>query len=232
MEFLHESGSPVDHAVQSFLSRVYGWMSVGLALTAGTAYYVASSPEILKTIFSNQGIVIGLFVAQIAVVMGLVFMINRLSYPTALLLFLGYSVLSGVTLSTIFIVYTHTSIFSTFLVTAGMFGGMSLYGYTTRTDLSAMGSFLLMALWGLILSLFVNMFLKSPGFSYLISGAGVIIFTLLTAYDVQKLKRMAQKMSAQGQSMNKMVVLGALTLYLDFINLFFYLLRFMGQRRD
>ncbi len=232
MEFRHEAGMGTSRFVQDFLYRVYGWMSAGLALTAGTAYWVSVTPAAIKAIYSSQWIVLGLIIAQFAAVIGLSAGIRRMSYSTAAMIFLGYSILSGLTFSSIFLMYTQTSIFSTFLVTAGMFGGMSLYGYVTKTDLSGMGNILLMALFGLILSMFVNMWFKSPQFSYLISGAGVLIFTLLTAYDVQKLKRIAQQMSSQGQAMGQIVIFGALTLYLDFINLFLFLLRFMGQRRS
>ena len=232
MEFMYETGTDVGRMVQSFLQRVYGWMSVGLALTAGTAYYVATTPAMLKIVFGSPWIFLGLFIVQLGLVIALSAGIHKLSFGTALMLFLGYSVLSGITLSAIFLAYTYTSIASTFLVAAGMFGGMSLYGYVTKADLSQWGSFLFMGLLGLILSLLVNMWLQSPGFGLLISWGGVLIFTLLTAYDVQKLKRIAQKMSSQGQPMNQIVVYGALTLYLDFINLFLYLLRIMGQRRN
>lgn len=232
MESMHQAGMGASRFVQDFLYRVYGWMSVGLALTAGTAYWVATTPAMVQMIYKSPGIFLGLFIVQLVLVIALSAGINRLSYPTALMLFLGYALLSGVTLSGIFLAYTQTSIFSTFLVTAGMFGGMSLYGYVTKSDLSGMGNLLLMALFGLILSMFVNMWFRSPQFSFMISGAGVLIFTLLTAYDVQKLKRIAQMMSARGQPMGQIVVYGALTLYLDFINLFLYLLRFMGQRRN
>ncbi|MEX0672393.1 MAG: Bax inhibitor-1/YccA family protein [Candidatus Babeliales bacterium] len=230
MEIRKEIGG-TSRFVEQFLTRVYGWMSLGLLFTAATAYWVASTPELVKTLYTSPAILIGLFLAQIAVVIALSPAVVRLNYATAVLLFLGYSLLSGVTLSAVFLVYTQTSIVSTFLVAAGMFGGMSVYGYTTKSDLSGMGSLLLMALWGLILSLLVNMWWQNPEFSYLISGAGVLIFTLLTAYDVQKLKRIAQMMGGQGQSVGQLVVFGALTLYLDFINLFLYLLRFMGQRK-
>ncbi|MEX2438064.1 MAG: Bax inhibitor-1/YccA family protein [Candidatus Babeliales bacterium] len=230
MEIRKEIGG-TSRFVEQFLTRVYGWMSLGLLFTAATAYWVASTPELVKTLYTSPAILIGLFLAQIAVVIALSPAVVRLNYATAVLLFLGYSLLSGVTLSSVFLVYTQTSIVSTFLVAAGMFGGMSVYGYTTKSDLSGMGSLLLMALWGLILSLLVNMWWQNPEFSYLISGAGVLIFTLLTAYDVQKLKRIAQMMGGQGQSVGQLVVFGALTLYLDFINLFLYLLRFMGQRK-
>jgi uncharacterized protein len=232
MDFSQEQGMGVNRFVQDFLYRVYGWMSVGLILTASVAYWIASTPEAVKMFYSSPWIMAGLMIAQLGAVIGLSAGINRLSFGTSAMIFVAYSILTGLTFSYIFLVYTQTSIFSTFLVTAGMFGGMSLYGYVTKSDLSGMGNILLMALFGLILSMFVNFWLKSPEFSFLISGVGVLIFTLLTAYDVQKLKRNAQMMSSQGQSTDKIVITGALILYLDFINLFIYLLRFMGQRRN
>lgn len=214
----------------NFLHKVYAWMGAGLVLTAGVAAYIAGSPDILKFIFTNKGVVIGLMIAQVALVMGLSFGINKMGYAPAALLFLAYSVLNGVTLSSVFIVYTHTSVAYTFLVTAAMFLTMAVYGYFTRADLSSMGSFLFMALIGLIIAGILNTFFHNGVFELLIAGAGVIIFTLLTAYDVQKLKMLSYQL--QGEDASKIAVLGALTLYLDFVNLFIYMLRFMGQKRD
>ena len=146
-------------------------------------------------------------------------------------LFILYAATLGVTLSSIFLVYTYTSIFATFLVTSVMFGAMAIYGYFTKADLSSMGSYLLMALVGLIIGGLVNMFLKNQTFQYMISAVGVLIFTLLTAYDVEKIKRMSQEMLGDRETMAKISILGALMLYLDFVNLFLYLLQFMGRRR-
>jgi FtsH-binding integral membrane protein len=159
-------------------------------------------------------------------------LINRISFAAAAGLFLVYAVSLGLTLSAIFLVYTYSSIFSTFLVASGMFGAMALYGYFTKADLSAMGSFLFMALIGLILGGLVNMFFKSESFNYVLSAIGVIVFTLLTAYDVQKIKQMASGLYEDSDSMAKASILGALTLYLDFVNLFLYLLQIMGRRRE
>lgn len=215
---------------KGFLHKVYAWMSAGLILTAGVSAYIANSPSILKFIFSNFGIVLGLFIAQIALVVALGMAISKLSYQVAALLFLGYAILNGVTLSSIFIVYTHTSIAYTFLVTAGMFLAMAIYGYVTRADLSSMGSFLFMGIIGLIIAGLLNMFFQNSILELLIAAAGVIIFSLLTAFDVQKLKMLSYQL--QGSESSKIAILGALTLYLDFINLFIYLLRFMGQKKD
>lgn len=215
---------------KGFLHKVYAWMSAGLILTAGVSAYIANSPSVLKFIFSNFGIVLGLFIAQIALVVALGMAISKLSYQVAALLFLGYAILNGVTLSSIFIVYTHTSIAYTFLVTAGMFLAMAIYGYVTRADLSSMGSFLFMGIIGLIIAGLLNMFFQNSILELLIAAAGVIIFSLLTAFDVQKLKMLSYQL--QGSESSKIAILGALTLYLDFINLFIYLLRFMGQKKD
>lgn len=216
----------------NLMYRVYAWMCLALALTAGTAYYVAMTPAILNAIFSNQIMVMVLFLAQIALVIVLSTMINRMSFAMALSLFLLYALSLGLTLSAIFITFKISSIFATFLVTAGMFGAMAIYGYFTKADLTAMGSFLFMALIGLIIAGLVNLFLKSESFQYVISAAGVLIFTLLTAYDVQKIKHMTEEMLGDRETMAKATLLGALVLYLDFINLFLYLLQFMGRRKD
>jgi len=155
-----------------------------------------------------------------------------MTFTTAVMMFLLYAMLVGVTLSVVFYVFTIASVFSAFLTAAGMFGGMSVYGYMTRSDLTAVGSIALMMLWGLLLGLVINLFLHSPAIDFMLSGAGVIIFTLLTAYDTQKIKRLGQQMLVDQQMMEKVTILGALTLYLDFINLFLYMLRLMGKRRN
>lgn len=218
--------------ISRFMYRVYGWMMVGLLLTGGIAYYVSTVPAIYETIFKNSALFIILFILQIALVMGLSFFVHRLSYGAAALIFLLYAALLGVTLSSIFLLYTQTSIFSTFLVAALMFGVMCVYGYFTQTDLTSIGNMCLMALIGLIIGGVVNIFLKSPAFNFVLSGIGVIVFTLLTAYDSQKIKQMAQQLMVDQSTMNKIAILGALALYLDFINLFLYLLQFTGKRKD
>ncbi len=216
----------------NLMYRVYGWMCLALALTAFTAYYVASTPAIIQYIFSNQFIVWGLFLVQLGLVFALTLFIQRMSAATALALFILYSLFSGITFSTIFLVYTMASIASTFIVASGMFGAMALYGYFTKSDLTSMGSFLFMALIGLIIGTVVNLFFKSASFNYLLSAAGVIIFTLLTAYDVQKIKRILEEQNADKQTMFKMTLIGALALYLDFINLFLMLLQLLGNKRE
>lgn len=229
---MYQSDYPVDGAVAQFMYRVYGWMSLALIISAAIAYYVSGSPEIYALIQHNNFVLIGIIIAQLALVVVLSMFILKMSFLTAMLLFMAYAASVGLTLSVIFLVYTMTSIFATFVITAGMFGTMCLYGYFTRTDLTRMGNILLMALFGLILAMLVNFFLKSAAMDFVLSGLGVLIFTGLTAYDAQKIKMLGQQMIADHETMNKVAVLGALTLYLDFINLFLFLLRFMGKQKD
>jgi FtsH-binding integral membrane protein len=227
--FFNESS--FDHQTSSIMSGVYGWMSCALAITASAAYYVASTPALFAYVM-QPGVVIGLIVAQLALVFGLAFFINRMSYITALILFVLYSFSLGITLSSIFYVYTHASIISTFLTTALTFAAMSLYGYVTESDLTTMGNMAGMVLIGLIIGMVVNMFLGSAQFDYILSGVGVIVFVLLTAYDTQKIKQLSRGLVGDDQVRNKVTIIGALTLYLDFINLFLFLLRFLGKRNE
>ncbi len=212
--------------------RVYGWMSMALAMTAATAYYVAHQPQLLMAIFSSPAITVTLALLQFGLVIGLSMLLPRISFTTALVMFVAYAVVTGLFLSSIFILYTYSSIYTTFLITGGMFGVMSLYGYFTKSDLTGLGNILFMALIGLIISTVVNIFVQSSGFETLLSAFGVIIFTLLTAYDVQRIKRIAMGMLANETALSQIALFGALQLYLDFINLFLYLLRFMGRRRN
>jgi FtsH-binding integral membrane protein len=229
---MFSNGYELDQKVSSFMAGVYGWMSCALALTAGAAYYVASTPSIFMYLYTHSAIIFGLFIFQIALVVALSGFIHRMSFVTALALFLLYAASLGVTLSSIFFIYTQGSILSTFLTTALTFGAMSLYGYFTKADLTSIGTMSLMILIGLVIGMFVNMFLKSEQFNYILSGIGVVIFTLLTAYDTQKIKEIGRHMLADRETAGKVTLIGALTLYLDFVNLFLFLLRFMGQRRD
>ncbi|MDR3646848.1 MAG: Bax inhibitor-1/YccA family protein [Candidatus Babeliales bacterium] len=229
---MFEKETLVNRTNSSFLSKVYGWMTVGLALTASVAYYISSQPKIVAAIFNNFAVILVLFFVQIALVAALSFYISKMSFSLAALTFIGYSILSGVTLSSIFLVYTQSSIAVTFFVAAGMFAAMALYGYLTKSDLSSMGSFLFMAVIGLAIALLINMFLKSEMFDYIISGIGVIIFSLLTAYDMQQIKLIGSQMSLAGEDQSKISIICALKLYLDFINLFLYLLRFMGKKNN
>ena len=215
-------------AQNTLLRQVYGWMALGLALTAVTALTTVSSEELLRAIVGNKPVFYGLMIGELALVFTLSGAIERLSPAVATLLFLGYSLLNGVTLSVIFLVYTADSIAATFGVTAATFGAMSIYGAVTKKDLSSWGSFLFMGLVGVVIASLVNIFLQSDGVSWVLSAVGVIVFTGLTAYDSWKIKALA----AAGSAGRKPAILGALTLYLDFINLFLMLLRFMGGRRD
>jgi FtsH-binding integral membrane protein len=212
--------------------RIYAWMCIALAITAGTAYYVSTSAALLNLIFTKPFVLVALLIAQLALVVIISGFINKLNSITAILLFLIYSALLGVTLSSIFLVFDLPSIATTFIVTSTMFGATALYGYFTKADLTSLGSIGFMALIGLIIAMLVNIFLKSAAFDYFISGAGVIIFTLLTAYDVQKLKNITQELAADKETMSKIAIVGALTLYLDFVNLFLFLLNIMGRRKE
>jgi FtsH-binding integral membrane protein len=206
-----------------FIRRVYNWMGLGLALTALVALYTASNHYLLSLIFNNNLIFFGLIIGELALVLILSAAIGRMQSSTGIFLFFLYSALNGLTLSVIFLAYTQASIANTFFVTAGTFGLMSFYGYTTQRDLTSWGSFLFMGLIGIILASLVNLFLHSEM---------VLIFVGLTAYDTQKLKNIAAAGFADEEEGRKVAVLGALTLYLDFINLFLMLLRIMGSRRD
>ena len=212
--------------------RVYGWMTAGLMLTAIVSLFVVSSPELLRLIFGNRMVFFGLVIGELGLVVALSAAINRLSGSAAILMFLLYAALNGATMASIFLVYTGASISSTFFVTAGTFGAMTLYGRVTQRDLTSWGSFLFMGLVGIIIASLVNIFLKSPAVSWVVSSCGVLVFVGLTAYDTQKIKALSRQQFADRDGESRAAVLGALTLYLDFINLFLMLLRLFGQRRD
>lgn len=220
--------------VNSYVRSVYNWMAAGLALTGGVAYYVASSPSMMDMIFRNNGLLILLFIAELGLVFYLSGMINRIQASTATNLFLLYSALNGITLSSIFLVYTRTSIFNTFFICAATFGAFSLYGWTTKKDLTSLGGFFMMGLFGIIIASVVNMFMRSSQLNMMISYIGVFIFVGLTAYDTQKIKDMAvtQPGNLDAAVLRKASIIGALTLYLDFINLFLMLLRIFGNSRE
>ena len=221
----------MDRSVAVTLMRsVYYWMAGALAITGLTAMLVVNNASLMTLIFSNMGIVWGLLIAEIVLVMILSAAINRLSFSTATLLFILYSVLNGVTLSSIFVVYTQGSIASTFFITAGMFGGLALYGTVTKKDLSGMGRFLFMTLIGLIIATIVNIFMHSTMLYWITTFVGVLVFAGLTAWDAQKIQQMAQTADEVNEATQKMALLGSLMLYLDFINLFIYLLRIFGRR--
>ena len=209
------------------IRQVYAWMGAGLALTAFMSLITLSSPAMLNAVLGNKLVFYGLMIGELALVFTLAGAINKLSATTATLIFIAYSALNGITLSSVALVYTSNSITSTFVITGGMFGAMSLFGFMTKRDLTSWGSFLFMGLIGVVIASVVNIFVGSSAVSWVISGLGVIVFTGLTAYDTWKIKAMA----AQGTEGRKPAILGALTLYLDFINLFLMLLRFTGNRR-
>ena len=215
----------------AFMTQVYGWMSVALLITASVAIWTASSETMLNLIFGNRLVFYGLIIGELLLVMSLSAMVNRVSATTATALFIGYSALNGLTMACIFLIYTGSSIASTFFVTAGTFGAMSAYGYFTKTDLTRWGNLLFMALIGLILASIVNIFLQNSVVYWITSFAGVLIFTGLTAYDTQKIKEMNVIGNAGTDEDRKEAIMGALRLYLDFINLFLYLLRFLGNRK-
>ncbi len=212
------------------MRKVYMWMAMALVITGLTSYGVATSPGILQAIYGNQILFWGLAIAELAIVIGVTAAINKLSLTTATMMFILYSVINGALMSYIFLVYTSSSIATVFFITAGTFAAMAFIGYTTKTDLTSMGKMLLMALIGLIIATIVNMFIKSSGFTLILSYIGVLIFVGLTAYDSQKIKQMLMQAPDAGEGAQKLALLGALSLYLDFINLFLYLLRIFGKR--
>ena len=220
----------VSEAFPVLMRKVYLWMTMALALTGFTAYGVATSPGILQTIYSNPAVMWGLVIAELILVITVSGAINRLSLSVATLLFIVYSVLNGALLSSVFLVYTASSVATVFFITAGTFAAMALVGYTTKTDLSSMGKILLMALIGMIIATIVNLFVKSTGLELIISYIGVLVFVGLTAYDSQKIKQMLLQAPDASEGAQKVALLGALSLYLDFINLFLYLLRIFGRR--
>ena len=220
----------VSEAFPALMRKVYVWMTLALAITGLTAYGVATSPGILQTIYGNSTVLWGIAIAELILVITVSSAINRLSLSVATLLFIIYSVLNGTLFSSIFLVYTASSISTVFFITAGTFAAMALVGYTTKTDLSSMGKILLMALIGMIIATIVNLFVKSTGLDLIISYIGVLVFVGLTAYDSQKIKQMLLQAPDAGEGAQKVALLGALSLYLDFINLFLYLLRIFGRR--
>jgi len=216
--------------IAAFLQRVYGWMCAGLALTALVALYVASTPAILSPLASNPILFLGVVLAELGLVFYLSARANRLAPGTAAALFVGYAALNGVTLSFVFLAYTGQSVANAFGVTAGMFGAMSLYGSLTKRSLTGVGQFAFMGLVGLVLASLVGLFWHNSTLQFLIAAVGVIVFTGLAAWDAQRLKQMALA-TAEGQA-GSLAVVGALSLYLDFINLFISLLYFFGNRRE
>ncbi len=220
--------------VNEFVRSVYNWMAVGLGLTGVVAYYVSTSPSILRLIYGNPILLFVLIAAELGLVFSISGMVTRLSASTATLLFVIYSALNGVTLSFIFLVYTRASIVSTFFICAGTFLACSIYGWTTKRDLTSWGGFLMMGLIGIIIASLVNMFIRSSAMDLIISYIGVIVFVGLTAHDTQRLKHMAltQPADLEAGVVRKGAILGALSLYLDFVNLFLMLLRIFGSSKE
>ena len=221
-------------AVNEIFRKVYQYMALGLIITAFTAYFTASSPSVLRILFSSSAPLIVIAIVELALVIILSAMINKLSTGAALLIFAVYSVLNGLMFSSILLVYTASSIYQAFFTTAGMFAAMSIYGIYTKRDLTSMGSFLHMGLWGLLIALVINLFVGSSMIELVTSVLGVIIFLGLTAYDTAKIKNLAEGYGWEidGNISGRIAILGALELYLDFINLFLYMLKFMGKRKD
>jgi uncharacterized protein len=223
-------GAVSDERVTDFLRKVYGWMFFGLGVTALVSYTMLSSPGLVQSLVANHLVFLALFVAQLGLVFYLSARVDRLAVSTATWLFVLYSALTGVTFSVILLAYTGASVATTFVVTAGMFGALAVFGSTTKRSLAGMGQFLFMGLIGLVLASIVGMFWNNGALQFLISVVGVIVFTGLTAWDAQRLKQMAATVPTERAG--SYAIVGALTLYLNFINLFLFLLRFMGGRRD
>ena len=230
-EFSAEQQMEVSEAFPVLMRKVYVWMAFALAITGLTAYYVATNETLLTAIITNKVLFLGLIIAELALVMSVSAAINKLSLTVATLLFILYSIINGATMSIIFLLYEASSIATVFFITAGTFGAMATIGYTTKKDLSSIGRILMMALIGLIIATVVNLFFKSPGMTMVLSYIGVIVFVGLTAWDSQKIKLMLMQAPDVDEAAQKVALLGALTLYLDFVNLFLYLLRIFGKRR-
>lgn len=220
----------IDQGLRSHMLRVYNYMAAALGLTGLIAYFVGTNPAMMTTLIKNPVLFWVIALAPIALVFFLSFRIAHMSFATAQLTFWIFAALMGLSLASIFVVYTQESIARVFFITAGTFAAMSIYGYTTKRDLTNMGSFLMMGLIGIIIASVVNIFLKSSGLGFAISILGVLIFVGLTAYDTQKIKEMYME-SDDSTISGKKAIMGALALYLDFINLFLMLLRLFGDRK-
>ncbi|MBU0986428.1 MAG: Bax inhibitor-1/YccA family protein [Proteobacteria bacterium] len=218
--------------VNEFIRSVYNWMAIGLGVTGLVAFFVTNSEAMMRLIFGNQLVFFGLIIGELALVFSISARVHKMQASTATFLFVLYAALNGATLSAIFLVYTKSSITSTFFVCAATFISASIYGMATQRDLTSMGQFMFMGLIGIVIASVVNLFMRSSGVSLIVSYIGVIVFVGLTAYDTQKLRTMAltQPEDVDGATVRKGTILGALTLYLDFINLFLMLLRIMGNR--
>jgi uncharacterized protein len=224
--------SGVELEQQHFITNVYGWMSAALVVTGFVAMYTASSQALIELVFGSRFIFFGLIILELILVGYLVTAVQKMTATTAMWVFLGYSALNGVTLSSIFLVFTAESLASTFFITAGTFGLMSAYGYFTKKDLTNIGNLSIMALLGLILASVINLFFRSPLLYWVTTYVGILIFIGLTAFDTQKIKALNIIGNEGTDEDKKEAIIGALTLYLDFINLFLLLLRLFGKRRD
>ncbi|MBT3720191.1 Bax inhibitor-1/YccA family protein [archaeon] len=222
----------IEQETQRFFTKVFGWMFLGLLLSGFTAYYVSITPAILAIIFSSQIVFFGLLIVELVLVISLSAFIKKVSATLATFLFLLYSFVTGLTLSVIFLVYTIESINLVFFITGGMFGLMSFIGYTTKMDLTKFGPILFMGLLGIIIAGFANLFLRNSMLDFIVTIIGVIIFTALTAYDIQRIKKTNIIGNEGTEEDHKEAIIGALTLYLDFINLFLKLLRLTGKRKN
>jgi FtsH-binding integral membrane protein len=230
-EILFSSPEQIARDQQRFISKVYGWMAGALAITGLTAWWAASNYDLMLFFANNRGVLIFMFIGQILLVGSLAGWINKMSSQVAMLIFIIYAVLTGFIFSTLFLVYTSGSLATTFLITGGMFAVMSIYGWTTGKDLTKFGSLLFMLLIGLILASIINIFLGSTMLYWIATYVGIFIFTGLIAYDTQKLKNMGAYVQEGTEEHRKGAIMGALSLYLDFINLFLMLLRIFGSRR-
>jgi FtsH-binding integral membrane protein len=217
---------------RSFVANVFSYMTLALVISGVAAYWFAASGMMLELIQTSSVLMWVIMLAPLAAVLVMNFAFNRLSYTALIAIFLVYSFITGLSLSVIFLVYATATIAKVFLITAGLFGTMAVIGYTTKTDLTKMGSILMMAVIGIVIASVVNMFMKSESFDYIISCIGVLVFTGLIAYDTQKIKRIGAGVEYGTAVAGKLAVMGALSLYLDFINLFLFLLRIFGGRRD
>jgi FtsH-binding integral membrane protein len=226
--WISASTAEMEARTRAFIRSVYGWMSGGLLLTAFAALWVVNSPAMQALVLANRMVAFGLILAELGIVLFLSFRLTAMSPGAAAAAFLVYSFLNGLTLSVIFWAYSRASIMQAFVTAAAMFGAMSIYGLVTKKDLTSWGSFFFMGLIGIVIASVVNMFLASSGLSFVISVIGVFVFMGLTAYDNQKLKSLA---TVTGPMQENVAVIGALALYLDFINLFLFLLRLFGDRR-
>jgi FtsH-binding integral membrane protein len=225
------SSAEAQLARQSFLSSVFGWMFLGLALTAGIAAYVAASTDMLDWLEENPFAYLGMFLGMIGLVAAISFGINRISFSVAVFLFALFAAVNGFIFAAVLEAYTTASIAASFFTAAGMFGGMATYGYVTKRDLSSLGSILFMGLIGVIIGSVVNIFWANSILYWFVTFAGVVVFCGLTAYDMQKIKQIGAS-GLQGDDMRKASILGALSLYLDFINLFLFMLRIFGSARS